>query len=278
MNVHRASRLAVGGLRHIVLAFGALVVLFPFLWMLSTSFKPPNEIYTTEIQLLPQQWIVGNYIQAFTAQPLLRYLINGVIVTMGIFLFQLLFSVPCAFALAKLRFRGREFLFNLVILGLLIPIYAVAIPLYYMLFKAGLLDSYGGLIVPFWFSAFGIFLLRQFFKTVPDDLIDAARLDGMSEFGLVWRIMLPVSLPALLSFGVFSVVYHWNDFFWPLIVVNKGEIATPPLGILFFRNAEAGNDVGAMMAAAVVVVAPLVIAFLMAQRRFIEGITMGSYK
>jgi multiple sugar transport system permease protein len=261
-----------------VLAFGALVVLFPFLWMLSTSFKPPNEIYTTEIQLLPQQWIVGNYIQAFTAQPLLRYLINGVIVTMGIFLFQLLFSVPCAFALAKLRFRGREFLFNLVIVGLLIPIYVVAIPLYYMLFKAGLLDTYGGLIVPFWFSAFGIFLLRQFFKTVPDDLIDAARLDGMSEFGLVWRIMLPVSLPALLSFGVFSVVYHWNDFFWPLIVVNKGEIATPPLGILFFRNAEAGNDVGAMMAAAVVVVAPLVIAFLMAQRRFIEGITMGSYK
>jgi len=278
MNVHRASRLAAGGLRHLVLAFGALVVLFPFLWMLSTSFKPPNEIYTTEIQLLPQQWTFGNYIQAFTAQPLLRYLINGVIVTMGIFIFQLLFSVPCAFAFAKLRFRGREFLFNLVILGLLIPIYAVAIPLYYMLFKAGLLDTYGGLIVPFWFSAFGIFLLRQFFKTVPDDLIDAARLDGMSEFGLVWRIMLPVSLPALLSFGVFSVVYHWNDFFWPLIVVNKGEIATPPLGILFFRNAEAGNDVGAMMAAAVVVVAPLVIAFLMAQRRFIEGITMGSYK
>ena len=278
MNVHRASRLAVGGLRHTVLAFGALVVLFPFLWMLSTSFKPPNEIYTTEVQLLPRQWTVANYIHAFSAQPLLRYLINGVIVTMGIFIFQVLFSLPCAFALAKLRFRGREFLFNLVILALLIPIYVVAIPLYYMLFKAGLLGTYGGLIVPFWFSAFGIFLMRQFFKTVSDDLINAARLDGMSEFGLVWRIMLPVSLPALLSFGVFSVVYHWNDFFWPLIVVNKGEIATPPLGILFFRNAEAGNDVGAMMAAAVVVVAPLVIAFLMAQRRFIEGITMGSYK
>lgn len=274
----RLPGLLTDTLRHLVLAVGAIVILFPFAWMVATSFKPAPEIYTPEIQLLPEHFYLGNYAAAFSAQPLLRYLLNGVLVTGGIFVFQVLFSVPCAYALAKLRFRGRDFLFAMILLALLIPVYVVAIPLYYMLFKVHLLNTYAALIIPFWTSAFGIFLMRQFFKTVPDDLIDAARLDGCGEFAIVWRIMVPNAVPAILAFGIFSVVYHWNDYFWPLIVVSKGEIATPPLGIVFFRNSEAGNDVGAMMAAAVVVVAPLVVAFLLAQRRFIEGITLSGLK
>ena len=124
----------------------------------------------------------------------------------------------------------------------------------------------------------GIFLLRQFFKTVPDDLIDAARIDGLSEVAIVWRVMLPTALPAVTAFGIFSVVAHWNDYFWPLIVINSPELLTPPLGVAQFRNQEAGTNYGVLMAAALVVITPLVIAFLLAQRRFIEGITFTGMK
>ncbi len=274
----RHTKLAIGGLRHLVLAIGAFVVLFPFIWMLSASFKPPSEIYTQDVQLIPIAWTLENYIRAFSAQPLGKYLLNGVIVTFGIFAFQVLFALPCAFALAKLNFRGREVLFALIILGLLIPEYVISIPVFFMFFKIGLLNTYWSLIIPFWISAFGIFLMRQFFKTIPDDLLAAARLDGLSEIMIVWRIMAPLAVPAVMAFAIFSVVFHWNDFYWPLIMVNDAEIATPPLGIVLFSNAEAGDAVGPMMAAAVIITLPLILLFLSLQRRFIEGLTMGSFK
>jgi multiple sugar transport system permease protein len=125
---------------------------------------------------------------------------------------------------------------------------------------------------------FGIFLMRQFFKTVPDDLVDAARMDGISEFGIVWRVMLPAAIPAVTAFGIFSVVAHWNDYFWPLIVLTSEHLRTPPLGVAAFRNEEAGTNYGPLMAAAIVIIAPLVVAFLLAQRRFIEGITLTGIK
>jgi multiple sugar transport system permease protein len=132
--------------------------------------------------------------------------------------------------------------------------------------------------VPFTISVFGIFLMRQFFLTVPDDLIDAARMDGFGEFAIVWRVMLPTALPAVTAFGIFSVVAHWNDYFWPLIVINSEHLYTPPLGVATFRNEEAGTRYGPLMAAATVIIAPLVVAFLLAQRRFIEGITLTGMK
>jgi multiple sugar transport system permease protein len=137
-----------------------------------------------------------------------------------------------------------------------------------------LLDTYAALILPSSISVFGIFLMRQFFLQVPDDLIHAARLDGLSEFAIVWRIMLPTAIPALTAFAVLSFVWNWNDFFWPLIVVQSTELMTPPLGIAFFDNAEAGTNYGPLMAAAVCVTLPLVLAFLAAQRRFLEGFAM----
>ena len=266
-------------LRHAVLLAGLVIMLAPFVWMISTSLKPPNEIFSTKLSLLPTHWAAAeNYTKAFTKVPLLRYLLNGVIVTGGIFFLQLLVSLPCAYALAKLRFRGRDILFTMVLIGLMIPAQAPAIPRYVMLYELGLLDSYAALILPFVFSAFGIFLMRQFFKTVPDDLMHAARLDGLGEFEILWRIMLPLAMPAMLAFGVISIVTHWNDFFWPLIVIQTGALATPPLGTLFFRNEEAGSDFGPLMAGTVVITAPLVLLFLAAQRRFIEGVTLSGMK
>jgi multiple sugar transport system permease protein len=266
-------------LKHAVLILGAIVVLAPFYQMIATSLKPSAEIAEGSLSLFPRQWhAVENYHAAFTATPLARYLVNGVIVTVSIFVIQVLVALPCAYALSKLRWWGREAVFGMVLFCLLIPPHAVAIPLYLMLYKLGILDSYAALIVPWTISVFGIFLMRQFFMTVPDDLVDAARVDGISEIGIVWRVMLPTAIPALTAFGIFSVIAHWNDYFWPLIVLSSKEFYTPPLGISVFRNEEFGFEFGPLMAAATVIIAPLVVAFLIAQRRFIEGITLTGMK
>ena len=223
--------------------------------------------------------VVFNYSKAFTEAPLIRYLLNGVIVTMSIFLIQIVVALPAAYALAKLKFWGRDAVFGLVLFCLLIPVHAIALPLYIGLAKLGLTNTYAALVVPWTISVFGIFLMRQFFMTVPDDLIDAARMDGMSELAIVWRVMLPTAIPALLAFAIFSVVAHWNDYFWPRIVVTGNrDLFTPPLGLREFKGDVDGSFFGPMMATATVIVTPLIVAFLLAQRRFIEGITLSGMK
>ena len=286
--------------KHIVLIVGTLVVILPFYLMISFSFKSPSEILSisggffgaqemmtdhrclkagrseVECTMLP---IVYNYRAAFEEAPLLRYLLNGVIVTLSIFAIQVLIALPCAYALAKLKFWGRDVVFGLVIFCLLIPVHAIALPLYLMLAKFGLTNTFAALVIPWTISVFGIFLMRQFFKTVPDDLINAARMDGMSEFSIVWKVMLPTAIPALLAFAIFSVVAHWNDYYWPRVVITGDrDLMTPPLGLRMFKSDMDGNEYGPMMAAATVIVAPLVVAFLLAQRRFIEGITLTGIK
>ena len=287
-------------MKHAFLLLCSIVVILPFYLMLSYSFKSPVEIETNtggffgaqemmvdskclkagrpeaECTMRP---IVYNYTAAFSEAPLLRYLLNGVIVTLSIFFIQVLIALPCAYALSKLRFWGRDAVFGLVLFCLLIPVHAIALPLYVMLANLGLTNTYAALIIPWTISVFGIFLMRQFFMTVPDDLIDAARMDGMSEFAIVWRVMLPAAIPALLAFAIFSVVAHWNDYYWPRIVITGDrDLMTPPLGLRMFKSDLDGNEYGPMMAAATVIVTPLVVAFLLAQRRFIEGITLSGMK
>jgi multiple sugar transport system permease protein len=265
--------------RHIVLMAGGIVMIAPFAIMVLTSFKPQGEILTAEFHLLPERWaLIQNYAAATQKVSLLHYMLNGLIVTASIFTLQVLTSLPAAYALAKLRFWGRDALFGLVLLCLLVPMHATAIPIYILFYKTGILNTYGALILPFALSVFGIFLMRQFFMTVPDDLIDAARIDGMRDFGIVWRVMLPTAVPALIAFGIFSVIAHWNDYFWPLIAVGNERLFTPPLGVAFFKENGGGTDYGPLMAAATVTILPLVAAFLIAQRRFIEGITFSGMK
>ena len=287
-------------IKHVVLILGALVVLLPFYVMVSQSLKSPAEImqgtggFFGSQELFRDDFcvklgnavedcmvtpVVYNYVTAFEKAPLLRYLLNGVIVTVSIFLIQIVVALPCAYALAKLRWRGRGFVFGMVLFCLLIPVHAIALPLYVMLAKLGLTNSYAALVIPWTIRVFGIFLMRQFFMTVPDDLIDAARMDGMSEFAIVWRVMLPVAIPALLAFAIFSVVAHWNDYFWPRIVITGDRsLFTPPLGLREFKGDADGDNYGPMMATATIIVTPLIVAFLLAQRRFIEGITLTGMK
>jgi multiple sugar transport system permease protein len=286
--------------KHLILIIGALIVFLPFYVMVSYSLKSPKEIETNTggfwgaqapmvneycvklgnpVDQCTTTPIVFNYTSAFTKAPLLRYLLNGVIVTLSIFIIQVIISMPAAYALSKLRWRGREAVFNLILFSLLIPVHAIALPLYLMLSKAGLVNTYAALVIPWTISVFGIFLMRQFFKTVPDDLIDAARLDGMSEFSIVWRVMLPTAVPALIAFAIFSVVAHWNDYFWPRIVITGNQnLFTPPLGLREFRGGADGSDWGPMMATATIIVIPLIVAFLMAQKKFIGGITLTGMK
>ena len=266
-------------LRHAVLLVTAAVVLVPFVWMVSLSLKPPGEIFRASFSVLPEHWYaVENYTKALTTAPLPRFMLNGVIVCAAILVLQILVCAPAAYALAKLDFKGRGLLFGLVLVGLLIPHQVLALPLFILGYQIGILNTYAALIFPFVVSPFGIFLFRQFFKAIPDDIVHAARLDGLSELAIVWRIMVPMALPAVVAFAIFSVVAHWNDLFWPLIAVRSEELMPPPLGVMAFKNQEAGSDYGPLMAGATLVVAPLIIAFLVAQRWFVEGLTIGGVK
>lgn len=272
-------RLLVAVSRHLVLLGTTAFMLMPFVWMFSLSIKPPQEIFDAHIYLWPEHFYGReNYWQALTATPLLRYMLNGLIVTGSILAAQLLVAIPCAYALARLEFPGRDLMFSAVLVGLLIPHQVLALPLFVVFAKLGLLDTYAALILPSTISPFAIFLFRQYFKSLPNELVQAARLDNLSELSIIWRIMFPLAAPATVAFSLLSIVAHWNDLFWPMIVIRSGELATPPLGLTFFQNSDTGNAYGPLMAGTIIIAAPLVIAFLFAQRRFIEGMTAGAIK
>jgi multiple sugar transport system permease protein len=264
---------------HALLMLGAAVMLMPFVWMILTSIRPPAEILGGGFWPFPQTFYGWkNYETAFRIAPFGLFMLNGAIVCGVILIVQILVAVPAAYALAKLRFPGAGLFFALVVAGLCVPIQVPALPLYIALARLNLLDGLFALMMPFFLSVFGIFLFRQTFKTFPDEIIQAARVDGMSEFELLWRVVVPSATPAIAAFSIFSVVAHWNDLYWPMIVIQRLDHAPPPLGMLFFAGSESGTDFGSMMAGAVIVTAPLLLLFLIARRRFVQGITMTGIK
>ncbi|WP_037086054.1 carbohydrate ABC transporter permease [Neorhizobium vignae] len=275
-----ASAFTLGrAVRLSILIFGAVIFLAPYVFMISTAGKAQSDIFSSSLSLIPQHWsYVANFTKALTRVSMTTLLWNGVVVCALIFVFQVMIAIPCAYAMAKLKFRAARLMMVLVMLGLLVPIHATALPLYVAFDRLAVLNSYFALVAPFTISVFGIFLFLQFFRAIPDDLIHAARLDGMSELGIIGRVIVPNAWPAITAFAIFSVVAHWNDLYWPLIVVSNQAYATPPLGLLYFRAAEAGDDYGALMAATLIITTPLVAAFLLAQKRFVEGITMTGLK
>ncbi|AJC79340.1 sugar ABC transporter permease protein [Rhizobium etli bv. phaseoli str. IE4803] len=262
-----------------LLSLGAIVFLAPYIFMISAAGKTQSDIFTSSLSLIPAHFAyIENFAKALSRVRMAQLLWNGAVVCGLIFFFQVLVAIPCAYAMAKLRFGAARAMMVLVMLGLLVPIHATALPLYVVFDRAALLNSYAALIAPFTISVFAIFMFLQFFRAMPDDLIHAARLDGMSELGIVARVIVPNAWPAVTAFAIFSVVAHWNDLYWPLIVISKQDYATPPLGLMYFRAAEAGDDYGALMAATLIITLPLVAAFLLAQKRFVEGITMTGLK
>jgi multiple sugar transport system permease protein len=252
----------------------AFITLFPFYWMLATAFRPAQEVFSGSFHWLPQTFTgFDNFRTALGQAPLLRYIFNGIVVCLGVLIVQVATAIPCGWALARYRFRGERLLFAVVLLGLCVPIQVPAIPLFLGLASANLLDTYFALMLPFFLSVFAIFFFRQAFKSFPDDIVQAARLDGLSESAILWRIVAPANKAALAAFAVFSVTAHWNDLYWPLIVVTSTAMMTPPLGISSFADPEIGSNFGALMAAATLITIPLMLLFMLVQRQFIQGAT-----
>jgi multiple sugar transport system permease protein len=264
-------------LAHAFLLAVVFVMLFPFWWMLITSTRPESEVFSQDFSWFPETFLgLDNYVKALEKAPIWRYMLNGVVVCLGVLVVQLATSIPCAWALAKYEFKGRGLLFGLVLMGLAVPIQVTALPLYLGLFFTGGLNSYFGLMVPFFLSVFAIFLFRQNFKSFPEEITQAARLDGMTEAEILWRLAVPSIRPAIAAFAVFSVLAHWNDLYWPMIVVTDRALMTPPLGMMPFADSETGTNFGPLMAAAAMITMPLVLFFLVAQRHFLSGFAVGA--
>jgi sn-glycerol 3-phosphate transport system permease protein len=270
MTAHRFL-LARSRWMHWLLVPAMLLWLSPLAWMAITSFKTRAEIFDPASGVLPQvlQW--ANYPAALSVAPFGMYLFNSLLVTGCILLAQLTTITLAAYAFARLRFPGRDLLFGLFLLQVMFPIYATFLTNFITVRELGLLNSLWALMVPFIASGYGTFMLRQAFRQVPQDLADAARLDGCGHWATLWHVYLPLVKPTLVAFGMISVVTHWNDYMWPLLVTNSESVRTLPIGLGLLAKADSGADWPRLMAATMVVIAPLMLLFLIFQRRFVDS-------
>ncbi|RNB90299.1 carbohydrate ABC transporter permease [Brevibacillus fluminis] len=271
MRVSRIALRAFKTVEWIGLVIVGLVFVFPFLWMASTAFKTMPEVHQFPPNLLPTSWQWVNFADAWNSGPFLTYIINSMIVAFGILALQFLIGVPAAYAFARYQFPGRNLLFALTLIVLMVPSQVVFLPIYIELSNWGLVNTLWALILPSAASAFGIFLLRQAFMQVPDEVIEAARLDDASEWKIMWTIMVPMAKPVLVTFGLFSFIYHWNDYFWPLIMTNSDEVRTLPIGISNLHMSDGGTLWNVMMAGNLILVLPILIVFFLAQRQIIQA-------
>jgi ABC-type glycerol-3-phosphate transport system permease component len=255
----------------------ALVVGFPFFWMLTTSLKPLPDVFRFD-QVLPSppQW--QNFPIAWSKAPFARYFFNSAFTAAAILTLQFLTIIPAAYGFARLRFPGRDLLFLLVLATMMVPVQVTFIPVFVIISRLGWKDSYLALIVPFATSAFGIFLMRQAFKQVHQAFVDAARLDGCGHLGVIRHVMVPQNLPSLITFGLFSFVAHYNDLFWPLVATDSVQMRTITMGLASFIEFEGGTRWNELLAASLFTMLPLIVLFLLAQRFFIQGIASSGIK
>jgi multiple sugar transport system permease protein len=264
-------------LTYVLLIALAAIMLLPFLWMLSSSLKLDKDVFRYPVEWVPSdpQW--SNYETIWTRIPFLTFFANTTKLTVIITFLQVATSSFAAYAFAKLEFKGRDFLFLAYIASIAIPWQAYMVPQYIMMRQLDLVDTHLSLILLQAFTAFGVFLMRQFFISVPNEILDAARIDGMSEYGIYFRIMLPLSKPALATLTIFTSVFVWNDFMGPLIYLNSQHLKTIQLGLRMFIQ-QYSADYSLIMAAALVSLIPIIVLFLAFQRFFIEGIASTGIK
>lgn len=263
---------------YLLLGAIALVMLLPLIWLISTAFKSPTEnIFQFPPQFIPQQPTWQNFVKVWQTNPFGQYLFNSLLVSVLTVGLNLLFCALAAYPLARLNFRGREIIFSLIVSTILIPFQIVMIPLYILAVQLGLRNSYLGLILPAIASAFGIFLLRQAFQGVPKELEEAARMDGCSELGIWWFVMLPAVRPALVTLAIFVFIGSWSDFLWPLILLDRPEYYTLPLGVAKLAGAFS-LDWRLIAAGSVISVAPILLFFGLMQRYIVPTETGSGVK
>jgi multiple sugar transport system permease protein len=262
-----------------ILLLGCLFTLLPFLWMVSTSFKSSTEIVKLPPTLIPDKITLQSYQTIFNDPrvPLARFYLNSIIVTASVVLMVLFTSSLAGYVFAKYQFFGKNAVFTLLLASMMIPFQVMMIPLYLILVRLGITDSLLGLIVPGATSAFGIFLMRQFIESIPSELIDAARIDGASEFGIYSRIILPQMSAALATLGIFQFMGTWNDYLWPLIVITTTEKRTLPI-MLTWYNSQHGARFDLTMAASVLVILPVLVVYFLFQRWVVRGIALTGFK
>lgn len=251
----------------------AAVMLLPFLWMLSTSFKEPKAVFGLQLQLIPNPIVTDNYKRIFEVLPFGRFYWNSILTSASVTILQLVTCSFAGYAFARLRFPGRDALFLGYLATLMIPGQVTIIPNFILLRMLGWIDTYQALVLPNAFSAFGTFLLRQFFSTLPADLEDAAKIDGCSHFGIYRHVILPLSKPALSSLTVFTWLGQWNSFIWPLIVINSVEMNTLTVGLRTLQG-QYNTQWTLLMSGSVLALLPVLILFVMAQRTFISGMAL----
>jgi multiple sugar transport system permease protein len=261
------------------MGLGAILMVAPFYWTLITSFKSREEVRLFPPTWWPQIWTFEHWVKLADLRigSFPDFFRNSLIVAVSVTLFVLVTSALVGYVLAKHHFPGRELIFLGVLSMLMIPFNISIIPLYALIVDIGWSNTFWALIIPSIYSPFGIFLMRQFMHSIPTELIDAARIDGASEYGIFYRIILPLSTAPLAALGIFTFIGQWDDFLWPLVVINDPSRYTIPLGLSQFRG-RVGTDVGGLAAASMVAVLPVLIVFFAAQRRFIEGITLTGLK
>ncbi len=271
----KRNTLAVGS--YILLIVVGLTMVLPFLWMVSTSLMGELEVYQFPPKLLPSTFRWSNFAEAMSMQPFGRYFLNTMIVSAVSVAGQLIFCSMAAYAFARLPFHGRRRLFSLYLGTMMIPAIVTVIPTFLIITTFGWMNTYWALFSPSLSSVWGIFLLRQFFSTIPRELEDAARIDGASDWRIFRTIILPLSKPALATLAIFAFMGSWKDFLWPLIVTNRADMRTVEVGISTFSGLYQ-TDWPHQMAAAVVVMLPIILVFILAQRHFVRGITMTGIK
>ncbi|MGI8780012.1 MAG: carbohydrate ABC transporter permease [Solirubrobacteraceae bacterium] len=264
-------------LRTVGLTAGALVVIAPVMWAALSSFKTTSELSRRPPALLPQTFSFENYGEALGSFDFTTYLINSVIVTIAATLLTLAINTMAAYALAKYNFRGRDGLFLLTLATIMIPLQVILLPVYEVVSSLGLVNSLLGLIIPAAATPTGVFVLRQYMLTIPDDLIEAARIDGAGEFAIFRRVVLPLCVPALAVVTIFSVIWRWNDFLWPLVVAQDESVYTLPVALARL-NSQQVIPFNLVLAMSVLSIVPVVIMFLLLQRHIVTGIAQTGLK
>lgn len=263
---------------YVPLALATLIVFLPLAWMALSSFKTPGEIVTTDLRILPQQLYTQNYVEATTTVPFGRFFLNSAIVTFVGSAIKVTLAILTAYALVFVRFPFKNAIFVLILVALMVPPQVAILPNYVLIAGMGGKNTLWGIILPGLGTAFGTFLLRQHFKTLPASILEAAELDGAGHWRRLWRIVAPVSLPSIATVALVTIVNEWNDYIWPLIITDRPETMTLPVGLTLLQNSEGntGSGWGILMAGAVLVILPVLVVFAMLQRYIVAGLTQGS--
>ncbi|MCC9174345.1 carbohydrate ABC transporter permease [Arthrobacter sp. zg-Y179] len=262
---------------YVPLALTTLVVFLPLMWMVLSSFKGPGEIVTTDLDVLPDSLDFSNYQDAMTLVPFGRFFVNSVIVTLAGASIKVVLAILTAYALVFIRFPFKRVIFVAILVALMVPPQVAILPNYILVTSLGGADTYWGMILPGLGTAFGTFLLRQHFLTLPGTILESAEIDGAGHWSRLWRIVVPISVPTIATVGLVTIVTEWNEYIWPLVIVSRPEMMTLPVGLTLLRNSESDPaSWGIMMAGAVLVLVPILVVFAALQRYIVAGLTQGS--